>query len=137
MPEGAEDGYDDVAGALEDATGPAGGAILQRSIREANGQPAYPAPTDYVAAIQATDGAVAIELDSDDTRVVRFEDPDDRRYLVGGDVTEREILAPIVVAMIDKHGAELVLYEGVAGAFEDEDADAQAIRPTFDSEVDA
>ena len=133
----AEAGYDSVADALEEAGGPAGGGILQRTIREANGQPAYPTPTDYIAAVQATDGAVAIELGNADADIVRLDDPDDRRFRVSG--SDDEISTPILAAMIDEYGADLVLYEDFAQFFDDVDADtdAQRIRSVSTHEQEA
>jgi hypothetical protein len=129
------EGFESVADALEDAVGPAGGAVLQRAVREARGQPAYPSPSDYVAAVTATDGAVAIEVDSPDTQIVRLDDPDDRLFAVSGEDRQTGLRPPIVTAMIDEHGADLVLYEAVAQTFADVDADAQPVRPPFDQEA--
>lgn len=123
------DGYESVAEALEDATGPAGGSILQRAIREANGQPAYPSPTDYVAAVTATNGAVAIVLDGPNPRVVRLEDPDERVFGVTQTDGLGVVRTPRLTALIDEHGAELALYATVAEAFDDTAADEQPTRP--------
>lgn len=114
--------YDSVVDALEAADDDAGGAtgsVIRRTIREAKGKPSYPAPNDYLAAVQATDGEVAISLNSDDEQVIAI--VQDGVYRVAGD-RDGHISSVEVAAAIDQHGCELVLYDDVADHFEETSA---------------
>lgn len=132
------DGYESVADALEAAVDTAERkTILQRAIREANGDPAYPAPNDYVAAVAVTDGAVAIELQTDYREAVRLAETDSLSFeLATEDAADPdghgefdEITTAIVSALIDKHGCDLRLYCDVADLFDDTPTGTEPVRP--------
>lgn len=120
--------HDSVADALEAAGGSDPSSMLTRVKREAEGTPASPAPSDYLVAVAASKGAVAIEIDSDTDHdvIVRGgkHTPDNRGLQATAtpvDDPDGVVTVPsaAVTAWIRKYGCTPVLYDDVTDTFPD------------------
>jgi len=126
--------HDSVSGALEaaGATKNPGNvhSAPKRVYREAVGDPAEPAASDYLAAISATEGALCVELDREQPIIFRGGEavPDDagtdyQRY---DEAVEEPVVVDVPSAVISnwvaQWGGSLRLYDDrVAGWFDEAD----------------
>ena len=127
--------YDSVEAALQAAVND-GGSMLERVLREARGEEAVPAPTDYVAAMRATDGAVALELNlpKDDEEVLfRYHESAGafERYADFGssDPSVTVVESIVVSKWTGQFGSSPVLADEVAETFEEAQSNTAASTP--------
>jgi hypothetical protein len=117
--------YNSVEDALQ-AAADDGGFMLERVLREERGEPAVPAPTDYVVALRATDGAVALELDlpQDGEQVAfRYNDGESEfeRYadFDGSEPSVTTVESIVISKWTGQFGCSLILADAVAEEFEE------------------